>query len=80
MITRRYHGLMLIAALPGPFGRMVMLSHIAEQVRCPDGRCIEVGGRERMASAPRMRTAPAISIEFRLESRPPGLARTTSKA
>src|SRR3977135_1374081 len=37
VITRRYHGL-LIAALPGPFGRMGMLSHLAEQVRVPDGR------------------------------------------
>ena len=32
VITRRYHGY-LIAALPAPLGRMVMLSHIAVQVR-----------------------------------------------
>ena len=37
MITRRYHGL-LIAALPAPLGRIVMLSHVAEQVRLADGR------------------------------------------
>ena len=30
-ITRRYHGL-LIAAIPAPFGRTVMLSHVAEQM------------------------------------------------
>jgi len=35
VITRRYHGV-LIAALAAPFGRMVMLSHIAEQVRFAD--------------------------------------------
>src|SRR5881409_1324346 len=44
--TRRYHGL-LVAALPARLGRMVMLSHVAEQVRFPDGRRIEIGGRER---------------------------------
>lgn len=46
VITRRYHGL-LIAALPGRFGRMVMLSHVAEQLRLPGGRRVEIGGRER---------------------------------
>jgi predicted glycogen debranching enzyme len=45
VITRRYHGL-LIAALPAPLGRIVMLSHIAEQLRWADGRRIEIGGRE----------------------------------
>src|SRR6187200_3299184 len=45
VITRRYHGL-LIAALPAPFGRTVMLSHVAEQLRWPDGRRAELGGRE----------------------------------
>ena len=51
VITRRYHGL-LIAALPAPLGRMVMLSHVAEQLRLPDGRRIEIGGRERSGDAP----------------------------
>src|ERR687883_586497 len=45
VITRRYHGL-LIAALAAPLGRMVMLSHVAEQVRWPDGKRTEIGGRE----------------------------------
>jgi glycogen debranching enzyme len=45
-ITRRYHGV-LIAALPAPLGRIVMLSHLAEQVRRSDGRKYEIGGRER---------------------------------
>ena len=65
VITRRYHGL-LISALPGPFGRMVMLSHIAEQVRFPDGRKIEVGGRERSGDAPDAHGTGYLT-EFRLE-------------
>ncbi len=51
VITRRYHGL-LIAALPAPLGRIVMLSHIAEQVRWPDGRRTDFGGRERAGPQP----------------------------
>ncbi|HSK10384.1 MAG TPA: amylo-alpha-1,6-glucosidase [Vicinamibacterales bacterium] len=31
VITRRYHG-MLVAALPGPFGRLLMLSHLGEDL------------------------------------------------
>jgi len=66
VVTRRYHG-MLIAALPAPFGRIVMLSHVAEQLRFPDGRRIEVGGRERVPNA----TGPkgsAYLVSFRLEA------------
>ena len=55
VITRRYHGY-LIAALPAPLGRMVMLSHIAVQVRYPDGRRIEVGGREQLQPVTTPRT------------------------
>src|SRR5947209_2297675 len=44
-VTWRYHGL-LIAALPAPFGRMVMLNHLAEFLRLPDGTLVEFGGRE----------------------------------
>jgi predicted glycogen debranching enzyme len=43
--TRRYHGL-LIAALPGPLGRVVMLNHLFEQVRLPGGKTIQLGGEE----------------------------------
>jgi len=43
--TRRYHGL-LIAALPSPFGRMMMLNHLSEQVRLPDGKTVRFGGQE----------------------------------
>jgi predicted glycogen debranching enzyme len=45
MVTRRYHGL-LVAALPAPFGRVVMLNHLAECLRMPDGSCAVIGGEE----------------------------------
>jgi predicted glycogen debranching enzyme len=66
LITRRYHGY-LIAALPAPFGRMVMLSHIAAQIRYTDGRRIEIGGREQTGDAPD-RLGTGYLIEFRLEA------------
>src|SRR5215207_8270640 len=44
-VTRRHHGL-LIAALPAPLGRVVMLNHLAEAVRFADGRVIQVSGGE----------------------------------
>jgi predicted glycogen debranching enzyme len=66
VITRRYHGL-LIAALPAPFGRLVMLSHVAEQVKLADGRCVEIGGRERSGDAPDAHGTGYLT-EFRLES------------
>jgi predicted glycogen debranching enzyme len=64
--TRRYHGL-LIAALPGPLGRVVMLSHLLEQVRLPDGRTAHLGGEER---ASRVLDVPGAGFlrEFRLEA------------
>src|SRR5205823_2273958 len=63
--TRRYHGL-LIAALPGPHGRMLMLTHVAEQIRQPDGRKHEIGGRERTNEAPDAQGTGYLT-EFRLE-------------
>ncbi|MFO1154259.1 MAG: amylo-alpha-1,6-glucosidase [Rhodospirillales bacterium] len=42
VITRRYHGL-LIAALPVPLGRMVMLDSLAETVTLADGRSVPLG-------------------------------------
>jgi predicted glycogen debranching enzyme len=44
--TRRYHGL-LVAALPAPHGRTVMLNHLMEQVRLPNGRTVRLGGEQR---------------------------------
>src|SRR4051812_29274421 len=66
VITRRYHGV-LIAALAAPLGRTVMLSHIAEQVRFPDGSHCEIGGRERIGDAPDAHGAGFLT-EFRLEA------------
>lgn len=44
-VFRRYHGL-LVAALPAPFGRMVMFNHLAEFVHLPNGRTVQFGGEE----------------------------------
>jgi predicted glycogen debranching enzyme len=66
VITRRYHSV-LTAALPAPFGRIVMLSHLAEQLRPTDGRRIEIGGRERTGDAPDARGTGYLT-EFRLEA------------
>jgi predicted glycogen debranching enzyme len=38
-LTRRYDGL-LVAGLPTPFGRVVMLNYVLEQIRYPDGRVV----------------------------------------
>src|SRR5580693_3304447 len=43
-ISRRYHGL-LVAALPAPFGRVVMLNHLAEILRLPNGQRLLIGGQ-----------------------------------
>jgi predicted glycogen debranching enzyme len=64
VLTRRYHGL-LVAALPTPLGRTVMLSHLAEQVRLPDGSVCPLGGEE-TADALQVPGA-AYLVEFRLE-------------
>jgi predicted glycogen debranching enzyme len=66
VMTRRYHGL-LVAALPAPFGRMVMLNHVAEHVKLPDGRKIALGGEERVGSGAGLHGAQYLR-EFRLES------------
>src|SRR5687768_17372941 len=63
--TRRFHGL-LVAALPAPLGRIVMLNHLAEQLRLPDGRLIEFGGSEYAEGDPYLPGAAHLA-EFRLE-------------
>ena len=47
VITRRYHGL-LVAALPNPLGRMVMLNHLGECVSA-NGSSVPLNGEERVA-------------------------------
>ena len=64
--TRRYHGL-LISALPAPWGRMVMLNHLAEELRLPDGEIVRLGGEERSEGEHELPGIAALS-EFRLET------------
>jgi len=63
-VTSRYHGL-LIAALPAPFGRTVMLNHLAEQLRMADGRLLPLGSAEQNRSEDPAPSGHNIS-EFRL--------------
>jgi predicted glycogen debranching enzyme len=68
-VTWRYHGL-LIAALPAPFGRMVMLNHLAEYIRFAHGRVVEIGGEERSQPQEAEHLGHFIT-EFRLENHLP---------
>src|SRR5437588_4166655 len=61
-ITRRYHGL-LIAALPNPLGRMMMLNGLSERLRLPDRRAVYTGAEELSGITPE-HTLPV--SEFRL--------------
>jgi len=45
LVTRRYHG-WLVAALPNPLGRTVMLTQVSEQVGLPGGRRVDLGAEE----------------------------------
>jgi predicted glycogen debranching enzyme len=67
VITRRYHGV-LIAALGAPLGRTVMLSHVAEQLRLPDGRRAELGTREYSSTLDEQVLRGGHLVEFRLEA------------
>ena len=42
-ITRRYHGL-LVAALPAPAGRTMLMPHLSEQIRLADGGTVLLSG------------------------------------
>jgi glycogen debranching enzyme len=44
--SRRYHSL-LVAALPAPLGRQVMLNHLSELIRLQSGQTFLFGGEER---------------------------------
>jgi predicted glycogen debranching enzyme len=63
-ITRRYHGL-LIAALPNPLGRMMMLNGLSERLRLPDRRVVYTGAEELAGISPEATLALS---EFRLEA------------
>lgn len=63
-ITRRYHGL-LIAALPNPLGRMMMLNGLSERLRLPERRVLYTGAEELAGISPEATLAVS---EFRLEA------------
>jgi predicted glycogen debranching enzyme len=69
VITRRYHGY-LVAALPAPFGRVMMLSQLGECIELPGGRSVQLSGEER-AGGPVKLDAMEYIAEFRLEGGAP---------
>jgi predicted glycogen debranching enzyme len=66
VLTRRYHGI-LIAALPAPLGRLVMVSQISERLRLPGGRVHSLTGEERKGGTEYKEGASRLT-NFRLES------------
>ncbi len=67
-VTWRYHGL-LVAALPAPYGRTLMLNHLVEVLRLPDGRDIQFGGEEPTQVGEHVH--PVYLQEFRLDNQLP---------
>src|SRR5579859_6823132 len=65
-VTWRYHGL-LVAGLPAPFGRMVMLNHLTEAIRLPNGHLLQIGGDDPNRSEDLGPISHFIT-EFRLEN------------
>jgi predicted glycogen debranching enzyme len=65
VVTRRYHGL-LIASLPAPLGRIVMLNHLMERVRIADGETQWLGDEDEVAG-PNAADRAGHLLEFRLE-------------
>jgi predicted glycogen debranching enzyme len=65
VVTRRYHGL-LVAALPAPLGRLVMLNHLLERVRLPNRRVVWLGDEDEVAGPNAADRADHLR-EFRLE-------------
>ena len=69
IVTRRYHGL-LVAALPAPTGRMVMLSHLDAQLRLASDRLVRVEPQPwpDLVGPQRSETLDTLPlVEFRLE-------------
>ena len=65
VITRRYHGL-LVAALPAPLGRFVMVNHLLERVRLADRQVVWLGDEHEVAG-PNVADRLDHLVEFRLE-------------
>jgi predicted glycogen debranching enzyme len=67
--TRRYHGV-LVAALPAPLGRTMMLCQVSEVLRLADGAILRLGAEPRTSTAESgQRSVPATGhlCELRLE-------------
>jgi predicted glycogen debranching enzyme len=69
VITRRYHGY-LVAALPVPFGRVMMLNELGERIELSEQRFVQLSGEER-ADGPVKLDAMEYVSEFRLEAGTP---------
>jgi predicted glycogen debranching enzyme len=65
-VTWRYHGL-LIAALPAPLGRALMLNHLAESLQLPNQASVQFGGGD----LPGQEDSAVFLSEFRLENQLP---------
>ena len=65
VVTRRYHG-MLVASLPAPLGRIVMLNHLLERVRVRGGEPLWLGDEDEVAG-PNATDSAGHLVEFRLE-------------
>jgi predicted glycogen debranching enzyme len=68
IVTRRYHGL-LVAAMPAPTGRMVMVSHVGALVRFSNGDTLPLDPQPLSVSEKDFMPARLLPlVEFRLES------------
>ena len=65
IITRRFHGI-LIAALPAPLGRRMMLNELSEELHFPNGRSVCFGGEQRVGGQVQVRDTDTYA-EFRVE-------------
>ncbi len=65
VVTRRYHGL-LVASLPAPLGRMVLLNHLLERVRLNGGQVAWLGDESHVAGTNAADRGGTL-IEFRLD-------------
>jgi predicted glycogen debranching enzyme len=65
VVTRRYHGV-LVAALPAPLGRMVVLNHLLERVRLRNGTVVWLGDEHEVAGSNVVDRGGHL-IEFRLD-------------
>jgi predicted glycogen debranching enzyme len=65
VITRGFHGY-LVAALPTPLGRIMMLNDLIERVEIPNGPSVQLSGEERVNTPLKTHGAEYLE-EFRLE-------------